>query len=160
MATPRWEGDHVGAGVGDAGELAPQVRRLLDEMVLPDWVTEDPGTHLLPRLTAALDAPGAQFRLVDDVVVLAVYVVTLAWQRRDGTIEDLRRDVFPLVGAIARESTHVHQRFGSDRVDFDVVTGTLEGETRFRTHGFMLRLRIVGDGARRLATDAAVARAE
>ncbi|MBD0329943.1 MAG: hypothetical protein ICV64_07560 [Thermoleophilia bacterium] len=160
MATPRWEGDRIGAGVGDAGELAPAVRRLLDEMVLPDWVTEDPARHLLPALTAALDAPGARFRLVDDVVALAVYVVTLAWQPREGTIEDLRRDVFALVGAVARQTTHVHERADRDRIDFDVVTGALEGQTRFRTHGFMLRLRIVGNAAKRLALDGALARAE
>jgi len=33
------------------------------------------------------------------------------------------------------------------------VTGVLEGESRFRPHGHMLRLKIVGDAADRLAYD-------
>ena len=158
MTTPRWEGDEIGVGVGDAGELAPAVRRFLDEMVMPDWVTEDPRDHLLGALT---DAAGSRFRVVDDLVGNAVYVVTLGWQAgKDSTLVDLRRDVFAAVGGVVRGSTHVHERFAGDRVEYDVATGTLEGETRFRTHGFMVRLRVVGDGARRLAGDAALARAE
>jgi hypothetical protein len=153
MATPRWEGDEIGAGVGDAGEFAPRLRRLLDEMTLPDWVTEDPQTHLLPHIEHALTA-GLPFRIVDDVVISAVYVVTLTWQRREGTISELRRDVFSLAGAVAETATHIQQRVRGDRIEYEVVTGTLEGETRFRTHGHMLRLKIVGDAARTLAFDA------
>src|SRR5918911_1301503 len=153
MGTPRWEGDEIGAGVGDAGEFAPRLRRLLDEMTLPDWVTEEPQAHLLPHIEHAL-AAGSPFRIVDDVVVSAVYVLTLTWQRREGTISELRRDVFALIGAVAETATHVQQRIRADRVEFEVVTGMLEGESRFRTHGHMLRFKIVGDAARRLAFDA------
>ncbi len=153
MSTPRWEGDTIGAGVGDAGEFAPRLRRLLNEMVLPDWVTEDPQKHLLPHIERAVDE-GAPFRIVDDIVVSAVYVLTLTWQRQEGSISQLRADVFALVGTVAETTTHVQQRVRADRVEFEVVTGILEGESRFRTHGHMLRLKIVGDAARRLASDA------
>jgi hypothetical protein len=154
MATPRWEGDEVGAGVGDAGELAPPVRQLLDEMVMPDWVTEDPQRHLLPHLQDALAANAAPFQLLEDLVVSAVYNVTVAWQRSDGTIGDLRHDVFRLLGAVAESTTLVRQHVVADRIEFDVVTGTLEGESSFRTHGHMLRLKVVGNAAARLAGDA------
>ncbi len=154
MSTPRWEGDEVGAGVGDAGDFAPSLRRLLAEMTMPDWVTEDPQVHLLPHIERALEAPDAPFRIADDVVLSAVYAITLAWQRKDGTFADLRRDVYALIGAVAGNATHVQQRVRGDRIEFDVVTGTLEGQSRFRTHGHTLRLKIVGEGARRLAFDA------
>jgi hypothetical protein len=149
MATPRWEGDEVGAGVGDAGELAPGVRGLLEAMVEPTWVTEDPHIHLRPRLRHVVEDPSSPWLPVEEVVVLAVYVVTLDWQRRDGTLADLRRDVFSLVGAVAGPSTHVQERLGS-RVEYDVTTGTTEGDDRFRPHGHALRLRIEGHAARRL----------
>jgi hypothetical protein len=154
MSTPRWEGDEIGVGVGDAGEFAPGLRRLLGEMTMPDWVTEDPQVHVLPQIERALEASDAAFRLVDDVILSAVYAVTLAWQRKDGTFADLRRDVFALIGAFAENATHVQQRVRADRIEFDVVTGTLEGQSRFRTHGHALRLKVVGEAARRLAFDA------
>jgi hypothetical protein len=149
--TPRWEGDQVGSGVGDAGELAPGVRRLLEEMVAPDWVAEDPQVHLLPNLQRELAEPSSPWRLVDDVVISAVYTLTLAWGRSDGTIEQLRRDVFALVGAVAQTTTHVSQRIESARIEFDVVTGVLEGDSKFRPHGHMLRFKVVGEAAERVA---------
>ncbi len=151
MATPRWEGDTVGTGVGDAGELAAGVRNLLSAMAVPDWVTEDPQVHLLPKLRRVIDSPDSPWRLVDDTVVLAVYVLTLEWTRRDAGIGDLRADVFALLGPIAENATHVQQRGGGDRIEYDVTTGMLEGESRFRPHGHTLRVRVVGPAARRLA---------
>src|SRR5829696_926988 len=151
MATARWEGDGMATGGVDGGDFARCVRRLLHEMTMADWVTEDPQVHLLPHIEAALQAPGAMFRIVDDVVLSAVYAITLAWQRDDGTFGDLRRDVFALVGAVAELATHVQQRVRSDRIEFDIVTGTLEGQSRFRTHGHMLRFKVVGKGAQKLA---------
>src|SRR5918996_4756249 len=145
MATPRWEGDQIGTGIGDAGDFAPGVRRLLEEMVAPDWVAEDPNVHLMPRLERELAEQSSPWRLVDDVVVSAVYTVTVAWTRSEGTIEQLRRDVFSLVGAVAKTATHVSQQVRRGRIEFYVVTGVLEGESRFRPHGHMLRLKVVGD---------------
>ncbi len=150
MATPRWEGDEVGAGVGDAGEFAPGVRALLSAMALPDWVTEDPQIRLMPKLRQTIEAPGSPWRLVDDVVVLAVYVLTLEWMRREATFEDLREDVFGLVGRIAQPVTYVQQRVVGDRIEYEVTTGTIEGQTRYRPHGHILRLRVIGEPARRL----------
>ena len=150
MATPRWEGDDVGTGVGDAGEFAGAVRALLDAMALPDWVTEDPQIHLLPKLRSAIDAPGSPWRLVDDTVVLAVYLVTLEWTRRDGELRDLREDVFALIGSVAETATHVQQRVVGDRIEFEVTTGTLAADSAFTPHGHTLRLRVVGAAVRRL----------
>jgi hypothetical protein len=153
MATPRWEGDEIGTGVGDAGDFAPHVRRLLDEMVLPDWVAEDPHVHLLPHLQREIAAPGSPWRLLDHVVANAVFLVKLEWTRPDGTLQELRRDAFALVGAVAKQVTHVAQHVRVDRIEFDAVTGVLEGESRFHRHGHMLRLKISGEAARRLLRD-------
>jgi hypothetical protein len=153
MATPRWKGDEIGTGVGDAGDFAPHVRRLLEEMVEPDWVVEDPQVHLLPDLQRELGAPGAPWRLIDHLVVNAVFVVTLEWTRRDGTLQDLRRDAFALVGSVAKQVTHIAQYVRVDRIEFDVATGVLEGDSRFHRHGHMLRLQVTGEAARRLLPD-------
>ena len=151
MATPRWEGDEIGSGVGDAGEFMPSVRELLDVMALPDWVTEDPHVHLRPRLSETVEAPGSPWRLVDEEVVLAVYQLTLEWRRPDATLADLRSDVFALLGPVTAAASHVRERLVADRVEYEVVTGTLEGEGPFRPHGHMLRLRVVGKDARRVS---------
>jgi hypothetical protein len=153
MATPRWEGDQVGTGVGDAGDFAPRVRRLLNEMVSPDWVAEDPHEHVLPQLEREIGSPGSRWRLVDDVVVSAIYVVTVEWTRSEGTLGELRRDALALVGAAAKTTTHVSERIRGDRIEYDVLTGVLEGDSRFRGYGHMLRLKVVGEAARRLAFD-------
>jgi hypothetical protein len=155
MAAPRWEGDQVGTGVGDAGDFAPRVRRLLDEMVEPDWVVEDPQVHLLPALERELNAPGSPWRLVDHVVANAIFVVTVEWTRRDGTLQELRRDAHALFGCVAKPVTHVAQQVRLDQIEFEVVTGVLEGESRFQRHGHMLRLKVAGDAARRLVRDLA-----
>jgi hypothetical protein len=149
MATPRWEGDEIGSGVGDAGEFAREIRELLDVMTRPDWVTEDPQVHVRPRLFEAAESGGAPWRVVEESVVLAVYVVRLEWQRREGTLADLRRDVFSLVGAVAGPTTHVHERLHG-RVEYRVTTGALDGATPYRSHGHTLRLEIEGTAARRL----------
>ena len=153
MATPRWEGDEIGTGVGDAGDFAPHVRRLLEEMVAPDWVVEDPQVHLLPQLQREVESPGVPWRLIDHLVANAVFVVTLEWTRRDGTLQDLRRDAFALVGSIAKQVTNVAQYVRIDRIEFDVVTGVLEGDSRFYRHGHMVRLQVTGEAARRLLPD-------
>jgi hypothetical protein len=153
MATPRWHGDEIGTGIGDAGDFAPHVRRLLEEMVEPDWVVEDPHLHLLPQLRRELESPGSPWRLIDHLVANAVFTVTLEWARRDGTLQELRRDAFVLVGTVAKQVTHVAQYVRIDRIEFDVVTGVLEGESRFRRHGHMLRLQVTGEAARRLLPD-------
>jgi hypothetical protein len=153
MATPRWQGDQIGTGIGDAGDFAPHVRRLLEEMVFPDWVVEDPHIHLLPQLEREIAAPGSPWRLLDHVVANAVFRVTLEWTRPDGTVHDLRRDAFALIGSVAKGVTHVAQHVRIDQIEFDAATGVLEGESRFHRHGHMLRLRIGGEAARRLLPD-------
>ena len=55
----------------------------------------------------------------------------------------MRADVYALLGRIAEHASHIRQRTFDDRVDYEMVTGTLDGETPFVPHGHLVRLRVV-----------------
>ena len=148
--SPRWEGDERGTGVGDGASFLPGVEALSAAMAETGWVAEDPDAHLLPHVRRAADGAG-RFRVVGTAVEEAVYVVTVEWRPDRATRAGLREDVFALVGAFAELSTHVRQRPADDAVEFDVTTGMVAGETLFRPHGHLVRLRVVGEAARPLA---------
>ena len=152
MADPgrRWEGDARGVGIGDGRAFRPGVEALAGAMADAGWVAEDPDAHLLPHVRRACAASG-RFRVLDEGGQDSVYEVVLDWTPERATRPDLREDVFALVGSFAEHSTHVRQRTAGDAVEFDVTTGMLAGETPFRPHGHLVRLRIVGEAARRLA---------
>ena len=136
----RWEGDEIGHGIADGSAFAPDVRRLLDEMARPGWVTEEPDVHLLPHLRAACEPPDAAFSIESAELDGSVFVVTLR-RRRDGSLGELRRDVYALVGEISEPATAVVQRETDDGVEFDVTTGMVTGATPFETgHGHLVRL--------------------
>jgi hypothetical protein len=135
----RWEGDETGRGIADGSAFAPDVRRLLDEMARPDWVTEAPEAHLLPHLRAACDAEGAPFSIESAELEGSVFVVRLR-RRSAGSLGETRRDVFALVGEISEPATAVVQREIEGSVAFDVTTGTVTGRTRFdKGHGHLVR---------------------
>ena len=151
MADPRrWDGDERGVGVGDGAPFRQGVEALREAMGEAGWVAEDPDVHLLPHVRRACEA-GGRFRLVRAGDDDAVYVVTLEWRSDRPTKAALREDVFAVVGAFAELSTHVRQRATADPVEFDVTTGMLGGETPFRPHGHLVRLRVVGEAVHRLA---------
>jgi hypothetical protein len=80
---------------------------------------------------------------VDDDGVLEVVV---DWQP---TVDSptLRYRVYGLIGSFAEPSTHVAQRSVGGTVEYDVVTGVLPGQTHLRTHGHLVRFRVVGEPA-------------
>ena len=130
----RWDTDERGHGTRDAAVARPAVESLLEAMSTDRWVAEEPEQHLLPHLTAAAAAVGAD--LLDAQTVNGVLEVRV---RRGGrSPRDLRQLVFVLVGSLAEASTHVRQE-GDGR--FEVVTGMLEGDGDFAPHGHLLRLR-------------------
>jgi hypothetical protein len=48
--------------------------------------------------------------------------------------------VFAFLGLIAEHTTHIRQRTLEDRMEFEMATGTLAGETPFVPHGHLVRL--------------------
>jgi hypothetical protein len=66
----------------------------------------------------------------------------------------VREAIFTLVGSFAEVSTYVRQSRGrptrdpgqmdGDSVSFEVVTGILDGESGFNSHGHTVRLSVAG----------------
>jgi hypothetical protein len=147
----RWEGDERGGGVGDGSAFRPGLDALSAAMDDPGWVAEDADAHLLPHIRRACARSG-RFRVVEAGADGPLFTVTLEWTPAEATKVGPREDVYAVLGSFAEFSTHVRQRVGDGAVEFDVTTGMLADETPFRTHGHLVRLRIVGDAAR-LAAD-------
>jgi hypothetical protein len=134
MKDRRWDIDERGHGVTDASALAPGVHELAEAMSIEDWVTEEPEAHLLPHIVRACGDTSVSvldFRL--DGAVLHV---------RLGSPEsrsEAHADVFRLIGSFAEAATSVRQR----GLVYEVVTGVLDSDSRFKTHGHLVRLELV-----------------
>jgi len=158
---PRWDGDERGVGVTDATALVPRIDALRDAAAGPDWVAEDPAGHLLPHLERAIDRPGSPWRsLGHHEDATGCLVVDLEWidpgaERPDAHV---RVDAMALLGEIAEGSTFVRVTRPDEgggveegvagsaepsRTQLDIVTGSVDDETRFAGHGHTVRLRIV-----------------
>jgi hypothetical protein len=85
----------------------------------------------------------------------AAYSVRLRWSGDARDLRAVRAAAFALVGAVAESATYVRQRRlaadgsvpdvdlpGAGEVVFEVVTGMLEPDTSFATHGHVLLLRV------------------
>ena len=119
-------------------------------MVEPGWVAEQPDVHLLPHIERACSAVGT-FRILAERLEETVYVIVLDWSPPEPSSRRLRSDIFCLLASFVESSTHVRQRVLADAVEFDVTTGMLADETHFRTHGHLVRFRVEGEAALRLA---------
>ncbi len=151
--TRRWDDDERGSGVADASASAPRIEALAEHARRPAWVTEEPLAHLWPHLERALAAEGSPWRdahvRVDDHGRLVVELVHTA-TASDRPRARLRADAFALIGEIAEASTFVRiidaeagaTAGGGAVAEVDVVTGLLDDETAFLTHGHTVRLRI------------------
>jgi hypothetical protein len=139
----RWDGDERGRGVTSAAPFAPGVAALQEQLDEADWVTEDPHAHLVPHIARACsvlpDVKLLETRLLDD----GVLEVVLDWQPSVDS-PTLTYRVFGIIGSFAESSTHVAQRSVDDSVMYEVVTGMLPDQTQFRSHGHLVRFRIVG----------------
>ena len=150
MSGRRWDNDERGEGIADGRAFAPGVQALLDETRRPNWVAEEPELHLLPHLRAACESLPLVLvgtRTAED----GSFDVELRWEGDGPSIGAVRAAVFSLVGSFAELSTFVRQRAAAsesdgDSLDFQIVTGFLEGQSRFAPHGHTVRVRVLGVG--------------
>jgi hypothetical protein len=131
----RWDIDERGHGVADCAALAPGVHELVEALTIEDWVTEEPEAHLLPHILRACS--GASLSVLDFRLDGPVLHVRLASAEPRGG--EAHADVFRLIGSFAETATSVRQR----GLVYEVVTGMLEPDTEFKTHGHLVRLELV-----------------
>lgn len=138
MRERRWDTDERFVGVGDAAGAVPPLERLLDACRTPGWVTEDADAHVGVHLRRACGSAGSPWRwLGDEQLPDGVYVVDLA--RTAAPEVDSYREAVALLAVIAENA------FAVRRVDprtVECVTGMLDGDGDFATHGHTVRLRI------------------
>jgi hypothetical protein len=150
--TRRWDTDERGRGVADAAAVAPRIEALAEHARRPEWVTEDATAHLWHHVERAIEAEGSPWRAmgheVDEEGRLVIELEHAGAGERLGA--EGRADAFALIGRIAEASTFVRVADLGDgaatgdraRVVIDVVTGMLDDETAFASHGHTVRLRI------------------
>jgi hypothetical protein len=98
-----------------------------------------------------IDAPGSVWTLVETSFEDGVFEVVLEWSRREPSLRLLRADVHTMIGSIAEGATFVRQVIAGNVVEYHAATGLLDGDTPFRGHGHLLRLRVVGPAVRQVA---------
>ncbi len=135
MKDRRWDSDERGHGIADGSALAPGVHELADALTIEDWIAEEPEAHLLPHILRACE--GASLSVVDVGLDGPTLNVRLASPHPRG--REAREDVFRLIGSFAEAATSVRQR----GLVYEVVTGLLDPDTPFKTHGHLVRLELV-----------------
>jgi len=129
--------------VAGADRHTPSVERLVGAMRAPDWVAEEPEVHLVPHIREALERSDAAFAAVGfETAASGELVVRLRPSRAGPELAGagLRAAVFALVGSFAEPSTFVEEAREGPGVEFLVVTGILEEQSRFAPHGHVVRL--------------------
>jgi len=132
----RWDPDPRGHGVADAGALAAGVLELAGTLAVEDWIAEEPEAHLLPHIRSACERAGLE--LVGHELEGAVLVVRVASPGEPPEC-GVHEAVFRVVGSFAESATSVRQRGRT----YEVVTGLLDGDTVFKSHGHMVRIELV-----------------
>ncbi|MEV4570859.1 hypothetical protein AB0K12_44515 [Nonomuraea sp. NPDC049419] len=132
MDRRRWDIDERFTGVCDATAMLPAVHRLGEAMASGGWVTEDPEVHLLPHLRGVPGWEVLDGRLVDD----GFYEVRA---RREEELEGVAayRAAIRLLSVIAEPSFLVRQAAPGV---YECVTGVLDGDGVYRSHGHLVRL--------------------
>ena len=115
----RWEGDARGEGVASAGPAATnRLESLRIAAKAPTWVAGEPEIHLWPKLAAAIESEGSP------------------WSAARHSVDHSGR--FAVELAYGGTSSSDLGRFRRDaRVVVEVVTGMLDDQTPFRSHGHM-----------------------
>ncbi|HET9937305.1 MAG TPA: hypothetical protein VFQ28_00825 [Gaiella sp.] len=136
---PRWDTDERGCGVASAAEAVPDVDRLREAMLVPDWVTEEPDLHLLPHARRVCEERGWRLEgagVVDAVLELDVVTPEASTPPREAA--------YALLGSFAEASTHVVERAPdlSRDIELFATTGMLEGDGSFAPHGHTVRIRV------------------
>jgi hypothetical protein len=152
----RWDTDERGTGVAHATAELPRIAALRAHAGRSGWVAEEPEAHLWPHIERAVAAPGSPWRSASwtiDADGRLVIELEHAGSDSDRPLAAVRADAFALVGQIAETSSFVRvaerrNEIGTTAdgwpalVQVDVVTGLLDDETSFASHGHTLRLRI------------------
>jgi len=145
VSNQRWDGDIRGAGEGSASGQIPALHNLMDAMLLPDWVTEQPEEHLLPHIKALCEREGSPLRLISAISDGPVFVVTLEWTRPSVTARHITSAAYSLIGTFAESHTHVQEQTVANAIDFEITTGLLNNDQpQFKGHGHVLRFRVTG----------------
>jgi hypothetical protein len=137
--------DETGTGVADASTTSPRISALAEHASRANWVTEEPDLHLWPHLESAIEADGSPWTEAEYTIDAdGVLLVSLARRsdRGERAPARLRADVLALIGTVVEGATYVEipqERPGADLV-VDVVTGVLDDQTTFQSHGHTLRL--------------------
>ncbi len=139
MKDRRWDTDERGRGIADGAALAPGVHELVDALSIEDWIAEDPETHLLRHIEHACGEGGLE--LLDHRLDGAVFTVRIGWPGTPRPAE-ARAAAFAIAGSFAESATSVRQR----GLSFEIVTGMLDPDTEFKSHGHLVRLELVPGG--------------
>lgn len=126
--------------MASAAGAVPDLDRLRNAMLEPDWVAEDPELHLLPHVERLCAERG--WDLDRSEVVDAVLEIDVAAPRTATATP--RAVAFALLGTFAEASTHVVEEsadVGRD-VQLHATTGMLEGDGVFAPHGHTVRIRV------------------
>jgi hypothetical protein len=131
----RWDIDERRHGVADASALASGVHELVEALSLEDWITEEPEAHLLPHIRRACERSRLTLlgHRLDGPIL---HVLLAAADPRSG---EAHAAVFCILGSFAETATSVRQR----GLVYEVVTGVLDPDTPFKTHGHLVRLELV-----------------
>jgi hypothetical protein len=115
---------------------------LLEEMVRPDWNTEQPEAHLLPHLERWCGREDSPFALRSAALHGTVFVVDLE-PKEAVPAHDARPDVYTLIATIAEPTTVVVESQLDDVDTFDVALAVVPGQSTFpKGHGHLVRLRV------------------
>jgi hypothetical protein len=142
----RWDIDARGVGIADARALAPRIAALRDAAEEPGWVAEEPDAHLWPHIERAITAPGSPWRSaehsidLDGRLVVELVLEPVDVDRRRAALQS---EVMRLLGTVIEGATYIEVAAWSpdDVLAVDVVTGLLDDQTPFKSHGHTLRFR-------------------
>jgi hypothetical protein len=146
----RWDGDDRGRGIADAGQLAQGADELGAAFREPDWVAEQPETHLRPHVEEWCRRDGRLALRQASVDDRNAYVLELEWRGESGGVGQARAAVFSLIGSFAESATYVRQRrierdgASARALRFEVGTGELAPDTRFAPHGHTVVINVAG----------------
>lgn len=134
----RWETDQGTIGTADARAVVPPLQRLMEACLRPGWVTEDPGTYIGLALRHQCETADSAWRWVGGAQNAdGTYIVDV--EHVPASDHQLWEDAICLLSAVAEDSFHVRRM---DRCTVECVTGMLDGDGKFASHGHVIRLRI------------------
>ena len=143
----RWDIDERGVGIADARAIAPRIAALREVAEQPGWVAEEPDAHLWPHFERAIAAPGSPWRSAEHAIDAdGRLVVELVHEPVDAECRRaaLQGQVMRLLGLVIEGATYIEAAAwaADDVLVLDVVTGMLDDQTPFKSHGHTLRLRV------------------